>query len=116
MMEISQRIALARKGKGLSQTQLASTLGVSRGACGQWERGVTVPSVVNLSKLAWYLDIHFEWLSTGRGEMSYDENTKVIKTIFDDVMSSDQREMLEVYAALPAHQKSALLGFLKTLS
>ncbi|MDX8383057.1 MAG: helix-turn-helix domain-containing protein [Ghiorsea sp.] len=115
MMEISQRIAFARKQKDLSQTQLASMLGISRGACGQWERGVTVPSVINLSKLAWHLDIHFEWLATGRGQMDYDANDQVVKAVFDDSISPDQKEMLAVYSALLFHQKSALLNFIKTL-
>ena len=114
-MEISQRISLARNNRALSQTQLASMLGVSRGACGQWERGITVPSVVNLSKLAWHLNVRFEWLSTGRGEMAYGDNELIQVPVLDASISADQKEMLEVYSALPATQKEALLGFLKTL-
>jgi len=115
MIEMPLRIALARKNKGLSQTQLASVLGVSRGACGQWERGITVPSVVNLSKLAWHLDIRFEWIATGRGEMLYDVSGQSSEVLHHDVISLDQKGMLEVYSALPVAQKEALLGFLKTL-
>jgi len=115
MMKISQRVAQARKNKGLSQTQLASMLGVSRGACGQWERGVTVPSVLNLSKLSWHLNVRFEWISTGRGEMAYDVNEHRVEVSSEEAMSADQKEMLEVYSALPVVQKEALLDFLKAL-
>lgn len=38
-MEISDRIRLARTRAGLSQTQLARTVGVTRGMVGQWETG-----------------------------------------------------------------------------
>ncbi|MBT7307965.1 MAG: helix-turn-helix transcriptional regulator, partial [Gammaproteobacteria bacterium] len=36
-MDLADRISNTRKSKGLSQSQLATIIGVSRGACGQWE-------------------------------------------------------------------------------
>jgi len=41
------------------------------GSCGQWESGLSLPSVEKLSKLAVLLEIRFEWLTAGRGEMEY---------------------------------------------
>lgn len=38
-MELCERIALARKGAGLSQEQLGEKLGVSRQAVSKWESG-----------------------------------------------------------------------------
>ncbi|MFK5894422.1 MAG: helix-turn-helix transcriptional regulator, partial [Pseudomonadota bacterium] len=72
-MNIAQRIRIARKLKGWSQAQLAEKLNLSRGSCSQWERNVTSPSVDHLSKLALLLDVHFEWLATGRGLREYQE-------------------------------------------
>ena len=66
-------------------------LGVSRGACGQWERGITVPSVMNLSKLAWHLNVYFEWLATGRGEIEYKENKQIIEKKYEGTLSSNQK-------------------------
>ncbi len=117
-MDIAQRITLARKNKGLSQAQLASMLGVSRGACGQWERGVTVPSVLNLSRLAWHLDVRFEWLATGRGEMIYVAGVRETETVYDqdkDFIQADQKEVMRIYSGLSARRKTALLEFLRTL-
>jgi len=67
-MNLAQRIRQARKEKQLSQTQLASILGVSRGACGQWEAGISSPSSKRMESLVKSLGVNFEWLTTGRGE------------------------------------------------
>jgi len=70
-MSIAKRIRLSRKKKGLTQEELAKSIGVTKSACGQWEREATCPSVENLAKLAIELDVYFEWLATGRGEKGY---------------------------------------------
>jgi transcriptional regulator with XRE-family HTH domain len=69
MDAFSDRITYARKRMGLSQSQLAGMLGVSRGACGQWEQGVSLPSVAHMAELARIMEVSFEWLATGRGDM-----------------------------------------------
>jgi len=73
-MSIATRIRFLRKQKDLSQAGLAKLVGVTKGACGQWERGTTSPSIENLAKLAIVLDVYFEWLATGRGDMKYNSN------------------------------------------
>lgn len=45
-----------RKQKGMSQTELASLLGLTQAAVTQWERGVTAPSVDNQLAIAKALD------------------------------------------------------------
>jgi len=117
-MNMAQRIVHARNNKDFSQAQLASMIGVSRGACGQRERGVTAPGVMNLSRLAWVLDVRFECLATGRGEMLYDVQTQ--KTATDDnqagcFIPADQKEIMAIYSGLPARLKTTLLKFLRTL-
>jgi len=68
---MAERIYLCRKQKKITQEALAEQIGVTKAACGQWERGLTSPSVENLSKLALVFDVYFEWLATGRGEKDY---------------------------------------------
>jgi len=69
-MSIGTRIRHARKQKKLTQLQLADMIHVSKSACGQWERGRTSPTIENLSHLAISLEVNFEWLATGRGDMN----------------------------------------------
>lgn len=50
------RIKEIRKEKGLSQTDLASSVGVNQTAVSQWERGVTMPALDKAALLAETLD------------------------------------------------------------
>jgi len=70
-MSIAERIFFSRKQQRLTQEELAKLVGVTKSACGQWERGITSLIVENIAKLAVVLDVYFEWLATGRGKMNY---------------------------------------------
>lgn len=51
-LEIAARLTQLRKEKGLSQEDLAASLGVSRQAVSKWERGESAPELENLMALA----------------------------------------------------------------
>ena len=51
-MELKQKLADLRKGKGLTQLELAEMLSVSRQAVSRWEVGTAVPSLDNLVSLS----------------------------------------------------------------
>lgn len=51
-MEIGHRIARARIQSGLTQTELAKAVGVTRGLVGQWESHKKKPGRENLDKIA----------------------------------------------------------------
>ncbi len=71
MHVMADRIRQARRLRNLSQTQLAQTVGVQRSAVAQWERiGGTHPSVEHLAQIAVSTHVLFEWLATGRGQIS----------------------------------------------
>jgi transcriptional regulator with XRE-family HTH domain len=66
----AQRIRLARRHAGLSQTQLAQKVGVRRSAVSHWESAEGKnPSMTNLRSVATVTQVQFEWLATGRGAM-----------------------------------------------
>jgi SOS-response transcriptional repressor LexA len=44
LMDVHQRIKLAREKMGLTHEQFAKLLGVSRGSVQQWEKGITAPN------------------------------------------------------------------------
>jgi transcriptional regulator with XRE-family HTH domain len=65
---IATRIRRARTGARMTQTQLATAVGVRRSAVAQWEtvRG-TRPRVEHMAEVAIRTSVNFEWLATGRG-------------------------------------------------
>ncbi|QWP75412.1 helix-turn-helix transcriptional regulator [Lysobacter sp. K5869] len=70
---IYDRIRMARRSAGLSQTELGLTVGVGRSAVAQWEsRNGSFPSSENLGKIAVTCAVSHEWLATGRGRMAVD--------------------------------------------
>lgn len=51
-MELKQKLSDLRKGKGLTQLELAEMLSVSRQAVSRWEVGAAVPTLDNLISLS----------------------------------------------------------------
>ncbi|MBE6584253.1 MAG: helix-turn-helix transcriptional regulator [Ruminococcaceae bacterium] len=50
--KLAQRIADARREKGLTQRELAARVGVSAQAVSKWERGIACPDISILDELA----------------------------------------------------------------
>ena len=65
-MSIGERITDLRKGKNLSQGQLASLLEVSRQAVSKWENDTASPDTLRLIQLADVLRTDVEYLATGK--------------------------------------------------
>ena len=69
-MDTSDRIRLARRRGGMSQTQLASAVGVARSAVAQWEKlNGPRPTNAHMAQIAVCCNVCYEWLATGRGEI-----------------------------------------------
>ncbi len=64
---LTERIRRVRKLAGLTQAEFARALGVTRGAVGNWERGLGI-NRENLARIAEKTGASFDWLATGRGE------------------------------------------------
>lgn len=62
---IGQRIESIRKMLGFSQAQLASSLGISQQAYGNYERNESEPKIAMLIKIAELGSCTLEWLMTG---------------------------------------------------
>ncbi len=65
-MSIGERISELRKGKNMSQGQLAQALNVSRQAVSKWENDLAAPDTVRMIQLADILDTDMEYLTSGR--------------------------------------------------
>ncbi|HIT77186.1 MAG TPA: helix-turn-helix domain-containing protein [Candidatus Limihabitans stercoravium] len=61
-MQFSERLKKLRKQKGVSQTQLANAIYVSRSAVAKWENGLGLPSEQSLAAIADYFGIEYEIL------------------------------------------------------
>ena len=84
-MSVGERIATLRKGRDLSQGQLAALMGVSRQAISKWENDQTTPDTLNLIRLAEVFDSDIEYLATGVERMDMREVEPIIHTVVREV-------------------------------
>ncbi|QNL45639.1 helix-turn-helix transcriptional regulator [Oscillibacter hominis] len=61
-MEFSEKLALQRKRRGLSQEQLADRLGVTRQSVSKWESGTAVPELGKLIALSELFSVSVDYL------------------------------------------------------
>ena len=61
-MELSEKIIRLRKGRGLSQEELAERLGVSRQAVSRWESGTALPDAGNLRQISRLCEVSADYL------------------------------------------------------
>lgn len=61
-MQLSEKLTYLRKQKGLTQSNLAETLNVSRQAISRWEVGTAVPSTDNLKVLSTLYGVPIDYL------------------------------------------------------
>lgn len=64
-MSFAERLAEAREGAGLSQSELARRLGVKPQSVQQWEQSGTTPRAHRIKDLALVLGVTREWLLVG---------------------------------------------------
>src|ERR1700744_2202089 len=67
-MSLGSHIAMLRKKKGLTQTDLAAQLNAHQSIVNRWERGHVKPRRSTLERLAEVLDVSVEELRDGAGE------------------------------------------------
>ena len=76
-VELGERIYTMRAARGLSQTDLADALEVSRQSVSKWETGASVPELDKLMKLSQLFGVSLDELVTGQSpEASTDTNTQ----------------------------------------
>ena len=59
---ISDKIKTLRTAKGLTQTELARRLGITRSGVNAWEQGISVPSTAYLVELAYLFGVSTDYL------------------------------------------------------
>lgn len=116
---IGNRIKLARNHRHRSQQWLAEEVGIKQSSVSLWELGRTDPTTENLSRIAQVLDVNFEWLSTGRGEMEITYQPVSVRLAeahaHDRHLGIDDRqeeELLRLFRLLPKSKRNLLLTFI----
>ncbi len=87
-IEIGKKIYELRKKKGLTQEQLANTIGVSTPAVSKWETGNAYPDITLLARLARYLDTNVDNLLNYSKDIS-DEEVIAINTEYEKIFAKD---------------------------
>lgn len=119
-MSIGDRIKLAREAADISKSELARRIGVHPSACIQWESPEgTHPKVEHLSAVAVALNVGFEWLATGRGEMHPESGVRDERPNYGYVeprAHSDEARLLALFRKLSTRKKSSVLDLLETFA
>lgn len=61
-MNVSEKLTALRRGRGLSQEQLAEKLGVTRQSVSKWESGAALPELNKLVALSEFFDVSVDYL------------------------------------------------------
>lgn len=112
MYDFAERLKTIRKKQGLTQQNLASTIGVTKAAISSMERGLTnAPTPGHLFKLANALNCDPISLLLG-------DNAKPITKQVQNKhnLSNDEANLLNSYSRLSEKQRHALFDYLQTLS
>ncbi|MCD9086226.1 helix-turn-helix transcriptional regulator [Stenotrophomonas sp. SY1] len=116
-MKLSVRIRTARVRAGLTQTDLAKRLGISRTAVVNWESEANRarPSGERLEEISHLTNVAWEWLATGRGQarLSSDGINALDAELIDDPI---ERRLLKAFRERNAHIKQAVLVLLEASS
>jgi transcriptional regulator with XRE-family HTH domain len=74
-MNFGSIVVELRKKQGISQTDLASKLGIHKNVLGRYERNEVLPSIEIARKIADILDVSLDYL-TGKADVQMDKNTR----------------------------------------
>lgn len=115
---VEVRIRTARRKRGLSQAALANLLGLHRSAISQWEMvNGTLPSFDNLARVAVILDVSFEWLAMGRGEMLFEAPAERSPFAWESLAQDTEEERaLAALRRIPQRRRTAVIDLLEMLT
>ena len=111
---LSIRIRHARRIAQLTQAGLAKRVGVGPSAVAQWELpDGTSPTVDHLIQIAALCGTAFEWLSTGRGPVTQDEQE--VPAVSGSGLALDELEdrLLIAFRRIPARKRPLLVQWME---
>ena len=87
-MNIADRIQQLRKGKGISQEELADKIGVSRQAVSKWESEQSIPDIDKIIIMSDFFDVTTDYLLKGTETKAQAGERKVDASIFVIITST----------------------------
>jgi transcriptional regulator with XRE-family HTH domain len=103
-MDFGSLVVEQRKKKKISQTELASQLGIHKNVLGRYERNEVSPSVEIARKIADILDVSLDYL-TGKVDVEMDKDIQKLileVSMFED---EDRKNIFSVIEAFVAKRK-----------
>ena len=79
LLTIEERIQELRKGKGLSQEQIADVLGVSRQAVSKWESGQSLPEIEKLLSMSELFGVTIDYILKGETPPVQDDKRRAAR-------------------------------------
>lgn len=122
MSTINERIAEVVETSGLKKTVFAEKLGISQPYLSQLCSGhekARNPSDRTISDICRVFGVSETWLRTGEGEMRLNlDRTEELKTIFGDIMASDDAKarLVKAFAMLPDEAYPKLEEYIKKIA
>jgi transcriptional regulator with XRE-family HTH domain len=119
-MTPAQRIRLARRHGGMSQSELARAVGVQRSAVSHWEAAnAKSPNASHLREIAVATTISYEWLATGRGAMALSR-----EQVLDSIPAADallveepiELRLVRAFRDIPMASRVALVEIAEQLA
>ena len=69
-MTLADRIKHARTQAGFTQITFSEAIGCTQPVVSRYENGKNIPSLARLQTIANVCQVRFEWLATGKGQMT----------------------------------------------
>ncbi|MBQ8351293.1 MAG: helix-turn-helix transcriptional regulator [Clostridia bacterium] len=96
IINFADRIRDLREKSGMTQTDLAKKLGISRSAVNSWEMSLSSPSIANIVELTQIFHVSSDYLLTLSGQVSLDisdldhEEQEVVYRLIDCLRKKKQ--------------------------
>lgn len=94
-MQIGEVIRKYRKGKNMTQEEMANRLGVTAPAVNKWEKGTSMPDIMLLAPIARLLDISVEELLSFQEELTDQEINELVKEVSERLKSEDYETVFQ---------------------
>ena len=97
-VNIGRTIARERRGRGVTQEELAAHLGVSKAAVSKWELGQSLPDVSLLPRIAAYFSLTLDELFDWRDELTQEESA----ALYAEVYALSEKDLATAHERLRA--------------